>query len=486
MADVVDINGHAVERREWHRLSWPSSNLGCLSCMLLLPSAVYYFYGCVVMHQGQLVVPDAAFWKKLYLELPAGIAIRPTGTAFLALILWIVSQALLEIVLPAATADGLKLRNGHRLKYRMNGLAAFLLTHMAIFGMCWQGLIEPYFVWQNMGALITAALVLSTLVAAWIYIDFGLGWHRHAAQAEFENDWGVFHLSIILADFWHGTASHPRLFHRFLTVPFDLKHFFVTRVGLGLWALSNESYIFAIWYDCRLKDGQVSCLSHEEGDWHHVSLSIFSTMCLQVLQILHFYVCEAEFLRSKELRYERLGWMQIYGNLGFLGLYSSFALCGYVAWQPEHLVDNHMAVYVGVSVYALGIWFFWSTNRQKSDFKEFIAKHGSLRLEFYKIWGQPVEYVQTENGKFLLCSGWWGKARHINYFGDFLLCLGCVMCCSGPRHPFPWIPLTYSLYFIAMDLRRMTRHERWAERKHQADWQKYKEIVPSKIIPGIY
>lgn len=31
------------------------------------------------------------------------------------------------------------------------------------------------------------------------------------------------------------------------------------------------------------------------------------------------------------------------------------------------------------------------------------------------------EYLQTERGTKLMTSGWWGRSRHPNYFGDWLM-----------------------------------------------------------------
>lgn len=55
---------------------------------------------------------------------------------------------------------------------------------------------------------------------------------------------------------------------------------------------------------------------------------------------------------------------------------------------------------------------------------------------------QPdLETIETARGTKLIASGWWGAARHINYFGDLLMalawCLPCGACTptcnSGPR-----------------------------------------------------
>jgi hypothetical protein len=41
-----------------------------------------------------------------------------------------------------------------------------------------------------------------------------------------------------------------------------------------------------------------------------------------------------------------------------------------------------------------------------------------------------LKTIPTERGTRLLCSGWWGTARHINYFGDLLMALAWSLPCG--------------------------------------------------------
>lgn len=73
----------------------------------------------------------------------------------------------MEIFIPAKIVEGVTLKNGTRLKYPMNGLAAFLLSHAVPYAMCWLGLLDPYFIWSNMGALLTVGANRENL-GAWV------------------------------------------------------------------------------------------------------------------------------------------------------------------------------------------------------------------------------------------------------------------------------------------------------------------------------
>lgn len=74
---------------------------------------------------------------------------------------------------------------------------------------------------------------------------------------------------------------------------------------------------------------------------------------------------------------------------------------------------------------ALGYLIFRGSNSQKNAFRQ--NPDGPV--------GRRLRTLQTATGRRLIVSGWWGVARHINYFGDWLL--GCAL----PRLPHPtWHP----------------------------------------------
>jgi len=60
---------------------------------------------------------------------------------------------------------------------------------------------------------------------------------------------------------------------------------------------------------------------------------------------------------------------------------------------------------------AVGYAIFRGSNSQKNQFRLDPA-HPSVR---------QLQSLPTARGTRLLISGWWGIARHINYFGDWLM-----------------------------------------------------------------
>eukprot|EP00421_Protoceratium_reticulatum_P010024 CAMPEP_0168399666 /NCGR_PEP_ID=MMETSP0228-20121227/22204_1 /TAXON_ID=133427 /ORGANISM="Protoceratium reticulatum, Strain CCCM 535 (=CCMP 1889)" /LENGTH=420 /DNA_ID=CAMNT_0008413191 /DNA_START=79 /DNA_END=1342 /DNA_ORIENTATION=- len=418
--------GGEVVRKQSRPIGEFGGNLGTLFWMIFIPTAIYYWYGCTVMNQGQLMIPNGKFWYDLYFTLPAGIAIRPTMKALGAITIWIVFQAAMEIFIPAKIVEGVTLKNGRKLKYPMNGLVCFFLSHVACYAVCGFGLLSPYFIWSNMGALLTCSVIIAKLMALWLYIDLA---------------------------FCGGATS---------TTP--------------------SSRRTAMYFDCHVHDGEVHCM--ETGAWHRISPGALMITLAHWYYIFDYNLNEPAYLTTTDIRHDLFGWMLTYGDWGFLVWYYSFAFCGYLAFQDVPLTDNYFRFAIGTLMHIGAMYLFRVTNIQKHNFRTYIAEGGDLSK--YKVWGKPVEYIKTEEGSYLLISGWWSFARHFNYIGDLVMCLGWTIACSGPRHGFPWIPLSYCLYFWLMDIHRMFRDENRCRAKYKKDWAKYEELVPWRILPNVF
>lgn len=484
MSIVVKDAKTGVTRKHTRPKGEFGGNLGCFIWTVFLPMYIYYFYGVAILHQGALVNPlDKDFWNALVHELPEGLNIWPTWKGFGGYALWIFCQMLMEVILPVSKIDeGVTLKNGRRLKYPMNGTMAFCLSHAVCYGLCYAGLLEPQFVWRNMGSLISSSLIMTFSISTWMYVDYGLLWRRHVAEPEFEEDWGAFYLKDAMNDWWLGVARNPRFFHKWLTVPFDLKRFSNARPSLTVWVICNQSYIAAIYYGCRLVDGQSVC--NATGDWANVGLPALLITAAHCYYVFDYNWNEPAYLTTTDIRHDLYGWMLAFGCLSWVAFFYPVTFLHHIAWQTEPLNNNPVHFYIGFALHLIGMFLFRVTNIQKHRFRSFIANGGDLST--YKIWGKPVEYIKTEEGSYLLTSGYWGLARHFNYIGDLVMCIGWAIACAGPFHGFPWAPVSYVVYFWMMDIHRLHRDEQRCERKYKQDWIRYKEKVPNFLIPVIW
>ena len=85
----------------------------------------------------------------------------------------------------------------------------------------------------------------------------------------------------------------------------------------------------------------------------------------------------------------------------------------------------------------------------------------------------------------MLCGGFWGLARHVNYAGEILqaLALALLACLAGGSYR----ALLYPLYYLAIFLPRQADDDAVCEEKYgKAVWEEYCRRVQYRIFPGIY
>jgi delta14-sterol reductase len=125
-----------------------------------------------------------------------------------------------------------------------------------------------------------------------------------------------------------------------------------------------------------------------------------------------------------------------------------------------------------------------------------------------------LTYIETKTGSRLLTSGWWGVARHINYFGDWIQAwpyslptgiAGYVILNAGSDIPGAFkmtdgrevvqgpargwgmlFTYFYILYFAVLLIHRDGRDDEKCSMKYGEDWEKYKKAVKWRILPGVY
>jgi protein-S-isoprenylcysteine O-methyltransferase Ste14 len=91
--------------------------------------------------------------------------------------------------------------------------------------------------------------------------------------------------------------------------------------------------------------------------------------------------------------------------------------------------------------------------------------------------------VISDGARSLLCNGFWGVARHVNYLGEILMASGLALALGDPTCPWPWL---YPLYYVALLVPRERDDDRRCAAKYGELWTQYCARVRHRIIPGVY
>jgi protein-S-isoprenylcysteine O-methyltransferase Ste14 len=404
---------------------------GNLVLIIALPLIVYYLYFCLRFNEGRLI--------------PAGLAARdlrafakdivPTARAVLTYGIWIIFQALLQIVVPGRRAHGRELEGGKRLEYRMNGLVSFVVTLGLFWVLILTGVVDPLTVFRSIGSLISVAIIFAYAFSVFLYL---YGRFSASGQAPTRSD---------VHNFFMGYSLNPRIGR------FDLKLFFEARPSLIGWIILSLLYAVVQYKSAGA-----------------VSTPMILVCLFQFLYVLDYFIHEEAILSTMDIVHDHFGFMLCFGDsvwVPFTYSVQAYYLIHRVISLPP------WAVAVLILVFAAGYCIFRITNLQKHRFRQDPSR---------PIWGKTPEYIPTAQGSRLLVSGFWGWSRHFNYVGDILMAAAWSLpCLFGSL-----LPYFYPLYFSILLVHRERRDFHRCRRKYGESWEQYCSRVRWRILPGIY
>ncbi|KAK9369768.1 ergosterol biosynthesis ERG4/ERG24 [Lipomyces kononenkoae] len=352
---------------------------------------------------------------------------------------WFFGLVGLFYIVPGSVVEGTVLRDGTRLKYKMNGLTSFLIVLAVLVARVFitRGeLPELAFVADHLLGLITSSIGFSFLLAFFVYFkSFG---NSKTILAHGGNTGKP------IFDWFIGRELNPRI------GMFDIKFFCELRPGLFLWAIINfaEAHL-------------------QYRKFGYVSDSMILVTIFQFIYIIDSAVVEAKNLTMIDITTDGFGFMLAFGDLALVP-FTYTLQARYLATNPVHLGWLGVAGIVALKV--IGYYIFRSSNSEKDAFRN----------------GDPsvahLKYIKTKSGSKLLISGWWGVARHINYFGDWLMGLSWCLP-TGFNTPITYF---YFLYFVILLIHRESRDDIKCSNKYGDDWKEYKRLVRWKIVPFVY
>lgn len=433
--------------RRHHHGSWLHA-LGCASIMLCCPALVISLWISLSSFNGSLSAAYEAMLQVGPIHFFAKYAPRPDFNVTAGYGVWLLFQVALYQFLPSKLSTGQLTPAGNLLKYRTNGLLAWAVTHV-LFGLAASfDLIDPAILANNWQGLLVAANVFGFLLSGLAYAKAVLS-PTHAGDRKFSGSF--------LYDLYMGVELNPR-FGKY----FDFKLWTNGRPGIIAWTLIDCSFV-----------------AHQYQLHGYVTKSILLTTLLHTIYVVDFFINEDWYLRTIDICHDHFGFYLAWGSVVWLpGVYT--LQTQYLAVNPVVLSNFQAALllFTGVGGYVL----FRSVNHQKDLVRR--TKGDCL------LWGEPAKVVrvkyQTKDGlehnSILLCSGWWGYARHVNYFGDLILSYSMCATC-GFTNILPW---TYAIFMTTLLIHRCWRDEERCSAKYGKGWEEYCKRVRWVIIPGIY
>ncbi|KAH8902281.1 ERG4/ERG24 ergosterol biosynthesis protein [Coniochaeta sp. PMI_546] len=438
-----------------------------------------------------LLEPRTLTWQKLKAQIPwpqnglsGFVSWHVTG--------WLLAYYALSLVLyrvlPAHETYGSKLReSGKPLKYRFNAFHTTVVELAACaVGTYFYGAEFPVwtFITDNYLQLLNTNILLAFIIATWVYIR---SFSVKPGNKELRELARGGHTGNFIYDYYIGRELNPRV-----TLPFfgeiDVKCWLEMRVGLTGWILLDLAFI-----------------AKQYRTYGYVSDSIIFLTAVQSYYVLEGQYSEHGVLGMMDIITDGLGFMLTFGDIVWVPfLYST--QCRYLSVHPVHLGWANLAAVA--AVFVLGVYIFRASNSEKYAFRT-NPDHPRFK---------NATYIQTKRGTRLLTSGWWGMARHINYFGDWLqstpftmptgiagymiLPAGSALAgaavngatmldgrevVQGAARGWGMIfTYFYSFYFGFLLIHREGRDDVACSEKYGEDWEKYKKTVKWRILPGVY
>ncbi|XP_006988653.1 delta(14)-sterol reductase LBR [Peromyscus maniculatus bairdii] len=353
-------------------------------------------------------------------------------------LLWFFVQALFYLLPIGKVVEGTPLVDGRRLKYRLNGFYAFVLTSAAVGASLFWGM-ELHYVYTHFLQFALAAVLFSVLLSVYLY--------AHSLKAP-RDELSPASSGNAVYDFFIGRELNPRI------GAFDLKYFCELRPGLIGWVVVNLVMLLA---EMKVQERDVP------------SLAMVLVNSFQLLYVVDALWNEEALLTTMDIVHDGFGFMLAFGDLVWVPF--TYSLQAFYLVSHPHDLSWPFASFI-IALKLCGYVIFRCANSQKNAFRK---NPSDPKLAHLKT-------IHTSTGKSLLVSGWWGFVRHPNYLGDLIMALAWSLPC-GFNHVLPYF---YVIYFTMLLVHREARDEHQCKRKYGLAWEKYCQRVPYRIFPYVY
>ena len=242
----------------------------------------------------------------------------------------------------------------------------------------------------------------------------------------------------------------------------------------------------------------LSCISasiNSTKDDNHLSNALVAYgLCFQWF-ILDYMWHEEVHLYTYDLFAEKVGFKLGWGCLVFYPFFYPIGAYSIVDSDNDISIGTMIGIFV---LFGCGWIMTRGANMQKFAYRKHMLQHKSNTVSSSSKVPPPSKFVflgvlkctqETIPGTSILCSGWWGQARHLNYAGEILQSIalsipGYLVGNNWIKKILPWL---YPLYYVLLFITRQQMDDYICEKKYGSlQWNTYKERVSYRIFPGVY
>ena len=216
--------------------------------------------------------------------------------------------------------------------------------------------------------------------------------------------------------------------------------------------------------------------------YHHglygqaANIGLYLHSAMWVWFVADYFCFERVQLFTFDIIEEGVGFKLIVGCLAVYPCLYPVALWGTAGLPRPDIDPSWNLLWLGgsVAVFLLGWVITRGANLQKYTFKRFPER------SFLGI----VRPVTITNGdRKILCSGFWGAARHMNYTGEILEALGMALALGHFTNGWAWI---YFVYLTTFFIVRERIDDGRCAKKYGELWAQYRSKVRFRLVPGVY
>lgn len=343
---------------------------------------------------------------------------------------------LLHVVLPAWRVPGyIRDENtGVPVQYRLNGLLVFAVA-LIVWGFEVTG-VSMDWLWRAKYWSILSASLLSIVVTLYFV-------YREPSDGK-----------SVLTTLWAGRRLHVVLLNR---LEIKMYLYIVGGTVLSLTALSGAVY-------------------HYNLHGANANFGILLYALMWTYFVVDYFCFERVQLYTYDLIHEKVGFKLLWGCFVVYPYLYLVPLMGLVHLPSPELNDTvKTCLYTCViGIFIIGWIISRGSNLQKYTFKRWPDK---------KFLGL-IEPQAITNGELrILSSGFWGKSRHINYFGEALIALAMALSFGHFTNVWAW---SYLIFIVGLFGFRQREDDRLCAAKYGEAWTVYISETKYKIIPWVY